>query len=803
MKYGYFDDASREYVITNPKTPVKWINYIGTLAFGGFVDHTGGALLCKGDPSYNRITRYIAQLPSSEFKGETLYVRLKEDTGYKVFSPFFVPTLDKHDRFECRVGLGYSRIISEYYGVRAEVTIFVPPDDGVEIRDIVITNISKTPRSIDIIPVVEYSHFDALKQFTNADWVPQTMQSVCVDDGGGRKILLQYAFMKRDTAVNYFTSNAAVSSFETSRPVFLGDNEYGRWGRPLSLEKDELSNYEARRGDNIGALMHHCEKVQPNACVRIITMLGQEAGIDGIKEKTARYCDPKNVENAFDQLRKFWDGYLSRLSVATPDKDMNRMLNIYNPRQCYITFNWSRYLSLYQLGYGNRELGYRDSSQDVMGVMDRIADKGRELIIKLLQVQKANGSAMHQFNPLTMKGGEGDSLERPDMPHYYSDDHLWTVLAVGSYIKETGNIAFLHETVPYYEKGPSGKPIEQGTVWDHMLRALEFTRKDRGAHGLPRLGFADWNDSVNLKIGAESLFTACLYGKALLEVIECARSMNDLSAIKTYADYYAEMKLAFNEHAWDGAWYVRYFDHDGSPLGSHRNTHGKIYINSQSWSVISGFATPQRAISALESVHTMLNTSKGIKLSMPGFNGFDPSKGGITTYPPGAKENGGIFLHTNPWVMIAEAMVGNGDRAYEYYRQINPAAKNDIIDEFECEPYVYPQNILGDEHPQFGLARNSWLSGTSSWAYQAATQSILGIAPTYRGLRIDPCIPSEWKEYRVKRVFRNSTYSIHISNPLHKSKGAVALEVDGIKIEGNMVPAFANGKDHKVEAVIQ
>jgi cellobiose phosphorylase len=537
--------------------------------------------------------------------------------------------------------------------------------------------------------------------------------------------------------------------------------------------------------------------------MRIITQLGQEAGIEAIKEKAGRFRDPKNVDEAFKQLRAFWDDYLVKLTVATPDKDMDRMLNIHNPRQCYITFNWSRYLSLYQLGYGNRELGFRDSSQDVMGVLDRVADKGRGLIVKLLHVQKTNGSAMHQFNPLTMKGGEGDSLERPDMPHYYSDDHLWAVLATSSYIKETGNIAFLHESVPYYEKDASGKPKETGAVLDHLQRAIEFTRNDRGAHGLPRLGFADWNDSVNLKPGAESLFTACLYGKALLELIECARSMNDPSAIKKYGEYYEEMKKAFNEHAWDGAWYVRYFDHDGSPLGSHHNVHGKIYVNSQSWAVISGFATPDRAASALESVYTMLNTSKGIKLSMPGFNGFDPSKGGITTYPPGAKENGGIFLHTNPWVMIAETMMGNGDRAHEYYRQINPAAKNDIIDEFECEPYVYPQNILGNEHPQFGLARNSWLSGTSSWTYQAATQYILGVMPTYRGLRIDPCIPSSWKEYRVKRVFRNSSYSIHVSNPMHKSKGTIALEVDGIKIEGNVVPAFANGKDHKVEAVIQ
>ncbi|HEX7510041.1 MAG TPA: hypothetical protein VF335_01965, partial [Chitinivibrionales bacterium] len=573
MQYGYFDDAAGEYIITNPKTPVKWINYIGTLAFGGFVDHTGGALLCKGDPSYNRITRYIAQMPSSEFKGETLYVRFARDKGYRVFSPFFVPTLDKQDKFECRVGLGYTRIVSECCGVKTDATIFVPPDAGVELRSIVITNQSSEVMSIDVIPVVEYSHFDALKQFTNADWVPQTMQSRCVDGGGGRKMLIQYAFMKRDSAVNYFTSNASVSSFETSRPLFLGDNEYGRWGNPLSLEKPEFSNYEAFRGDNIGALMHHCPALKPGQSARIIVQLGQETDIETAKQVSAHYLDFANVDDALTRLKQFWDSYLSRLHVSTPDKNMDRMLNIHNPRQCFITFNWSRYLSLYQLGYGNRELGFRDSSQDVMGVLDRVADRGRSLIVKLLQVQKKNGSAMHQFNPLTMKGSEGDSLERPDMPHYYSDDHLWAVLAVSAYIKETGNIAFLHETIPYYEKDKAGKPVEHGTVLDHLQRAIEFTRGDRGAHGLPLLGFADWNDTVNLKTGAESLFTACLYGKALLEMIECARNLNDAAAVALYGEYYEEIKKDFNDHAWDGRWYVRYFDHDGTPLGSHRNQH--------------------------------------------------------------------------------------------------------------------------------------------------------------------------------------------------------------------------------------
>jgi cellobiose phosphorylase len=485
MQYGYFDDEAREYVITNPKTPVKWINYIGTLAFGGFVDHTGGALLCKGDPSLNRITRYIAQLPASEFKGETLYLRVKNGEGYSLFSPYFVPTLDALDHYECRVGLGYTRIISSFKGITTDAVIFVPLDESVELRLITVSNQSQATKEIDCVPIVEYSHPDALKQFTNADWVPQTMQSKYVRGDDGRTILTQYPFMCRETKLNYFTSNCAASSFETDRARFLGDNEYGSWARPGALDDKELSDYEALRGDNIAALLHHFGALRPGETRTIVTQLGQEASVQAIQEKSRKYCDPASVSRALMDLSRFWSAYLSRMQVVTPDLAMNRMLNIHNPRQCFITFNWSRYLSLYQLAYGSRELGFRDSSQDVMGIMDRAADRGKGLLVKLLSVQKKNGSAPHQFNPLTMVGNEGDSLERADLPHYYSDDHLWSVLAVCSYVKETGNFGFLEENVPFYEKELTGKPRETAQVLEHLQRALSFTWNDRGKHGLP------------------------------------------------------------------------------------------------------------------------------------------------------------------------------------------------------------------------------------------------------------------------------------------------------------------------------
>jgi cellobiose phosphorylase len=796
--YGYFDDEHREYVITTPKTPVKWINYIGTLDFGGFVDHTGGILICKGDPALNRITKYIPQLPASELKGSTLYVRFRKRQSYKVFSPFFVPTLDPYNRYECHVGLGYTRVVSVFYNIQTDIIIFIPRGEERVIQDIKITNLSGTPLEIDIIPVIEYTHPDALKQLYNADWIPQTMQSKLMAQNGDKKILVQYPFMYRDTKINYFTSNHPASSFDTDRRVFLGQNEYGTWTNPYSLQQPELNNSEALRGDNIAALLHHLGELQPDESRRIITQMGQVKNVEEALPSIEKFRAPETADMALEEMAQFWNGYLSKLQVDTPDQSMNRMLNVYNPRQCHITKNWSRYLSLYQLGLGARGIGFRDSSQDVMGIMSSAPEEGKALIHQLLHVQKRNGSAMHQFNPMTMIANEGESRYHEGAPPYYSDDHLWIILAITSYLKETGDLAFLEEIIPFYDKSKEGKPIESGSVLDHLHRAIEFTRGDVGAHGIPLAGFADWNDTVNLPAGAESLFTANLYGAALKEMIELLSYLDETASVEKYSGYYREIKECVNKYAWDGHWYVRYFDTDSTPLGSHTNEYGQIYTNGQSWQIISGFATPERARMALDSVYNRLNTKYGIKLSTPGFNGYDPDKGGITSYPPGAKENGGIFLHSNPWVIIAETILGNGGRAFEYYNQINPAAQNDRIDEFECEPYVYPQNILGDEHPQFGLARNSWLSGTASWTYQAGIKYILGIRPVYEGLQIDPCIPGGWDGFTVKRQFRNARYEIEVHNPEHICRGVKSMLVDGKSLSRNIIPVFNDGQTHSV-----
>jgi len=493
------------------------------------------------------------------------------------------------------------------------------------------------------VPVVEFSHPDALKQLTNADWVPQTMVCQAKREQDGLTILVQYPFMYRDTRVNYLTSNRPVSSFECDRRRFLDDNECGTWARPLSLQQTELDNGVALRGDNIAALLHHLGPLAPGETYRLITQLGQEESIERALPCIQHWRNECNVDQALVDLACFWDGYLARQQIETPDVDMNRMLNIHNPRQCHTTLHWSRYLSLYQLGYGARGIGFRDSSQDVMGVLLHAPQEAKKLLEQLLSVQKRNGSAMHQFNPLTMEANAGDSRERSDLPPYYSDDHLWIVLAVCAYLKESGDLAFLEETVPFYEKN------EEGTVLEHLQRAIDFTHNDVGAHGLPLLGFADWNDTVNLKAGAESLFTANLYGKALLELMELARYQGDAVTHDRYHARYEEMKQRVNQHGWDGEWYGGYLDGDGTRWVRTPRTGTDLRETGQSWRLSSDCQPGKRVRRSGTRYTTCLTRPLWHQASVtPGFNGFDHVVAASPLIHRGQGEMGASSLHANP-----------------------------------------------------------------------------------------------------------------------------------------------------------
>ena len=479
MQYGFFDDAAREYVITNPKTPVKWINYVGTLAFGGFLDHTGGSQICKGDPALNRITKYVPQLPSGDFKGETAYARIRRPgqsaADATVVSPYWVPCLGAYDTFECHVGMYYTRWTTQMGGLRFDVLAFVPRGEEVLLRRYRVTNVSGEPVDVDLVPVAEFSHFDALKQLTNADWVPQTMTSVGVPLADGRTAIAQYAFMKRDIAVNVMSASIPATAYETDRKRFLGDNEYGTWAKPLSLFEEQLSSLDAHRGDNIAGLQLPLGILEPGATATAITTLFQTGALSTVDSACDRYTTEAEVDIAFEALRAYWDRYLSVIQVRTPDAAFNSMLNLHNPRQCYTTKTWSRYLSLYQLGYGSdRGIGFRDSSQDSMGVIAQIPDESRELMEKLLSVQSTDGSGYHQFNPMTMVAGRGDSMEFEDRPHYYSDDHLWIILAVCAYVKETGDYGFLDKQIPFMKRTRRmwrSKPEPFTSIWSAASRS--------------------------------------------------------------------------------------------------------------------------------------------------------------------------------------------------------------------------------------------------------------------------------------------------------------------------------------------
>jgi cellobiose phosphorylase len=793
--FGYYDDAAREYVVTDPRTPTKWVNYLGTLDFGGFVDQTGGLNICKKDPANNRITAYKIDTPQNAVRGNTLYIRLKNADGtYSVLSPFFTPTLTPCDKFECRMGLGYNRWLVQMNGLEVDIKMFIPAGASQVVTDVKVRNLSAVQNAeVDVIPLVEFSHPDALKNLTNADWVPQTMKGKATGN-----VITQYPHMAEGKRANFLTANRPMDSFTTDRNKFLGDHGYGTHSQPEALTEDHLDNYQALRADNgnsIAAILYRLGAVAQGQEARIIIQLGQNTSVEAASDSLARFQDPEKVDAAFKDLNDTWRAYLDHLrDVETPDPALNKIVNTLGPRQNHATFFWSRYLSLNQLGYGSdRGIGVRDTNQDLLGVLPYMPDKAREMIEKLLSVQRFDGSSMHQFNPLTMKAsiGEGHAGSEQD---FYSDDHLWNVLSVVEYVKETGDTAFLDKLIGYYDEGTDER--RSGTVLEHLHRALAFTRGNLGQHGLPMLGWADWNDAFNME-GAESVFSACLYGKALLEMQELMEVLGDVKSAQGYAEDYDRIKKNVNKAAWDGDWYVSYIEKDGKPVGSKQNQEGQIYLYTQAWAVISGFASPERAARAMKSVQEKLDTKHGIKIMTPAYQQTQPGIG-ASTYTPGLKENGGIFLHPNPWAAIAETMLGHGERAMQIIDRINPLKKDTKT--YECQPDVFVQNMASDEHPQFGLARNPWLSGTVSWVNQATTKNILGIRPTYQGLMIDPSIPDDWRGYSATRVFRGVACNLRVARG---DEAETVLIVGGKKVEGNVVPTtFLSGKT-AVEIVVK
>jgi cellobiose phosphorylase len=813
MRYGYFNDTQREYIINQPDTPLPWINYLGSEGYFGLISNTAGGYSFHQDARLRRLTRYRYNNAPLDSGGRYIYLRDESPhlPGPVNWSPTWMPTRIPLDSYECRHGMGYTIITSQKNGIEASTRYFVPLGETLEIWELTLANHRDKPAELSVFSAIEFNLWDAFDDATNFQR-NYSIGQVEVADG---IIYHKTEYRERRNHFAYFACSEPLTGFDTQREAFLGP--YRGWDAPRAVETGQMSGSEAHGWQPIGA-QHVKIQLEAGERKKIIFILGyHENPVDEkfdpphsqtINKRTVtpviqKFLQPEVVENAFQELKKYWDELLGKFEAITPDEHVNRMVNIWNAYQLMITFNMSRSASYFESGIG-RGMGFRDSNQDLLGFTHMIPERARQRILDIAATQLPNGGAYHQYQPLTKRGNH-------DVGSNFNDDPLWLVLAVTAYLKETGDWGILEEAVPYDNQPGSEEPLI-----GHLQRSIQYTLDRLGPHGLPLIGRADWNDCLNLncfsdtpgqsfqtttnKDGkvAESVFIAGLFVLAAKEMAELTGHFveGQQSKVKQnlehqsstfYTEAAEKMECVIWDHGWDGEWFRRAYDDFGNVLGSKENDEGRIFIEPQGMCVMAGLGVYDgRAAQALDSVEEHLATPHGIILQQPAFSRYYLHLGEISSYPPGYKENAGIFCHTNPWVMIAEAMIGRGDKAFEHYMRINPSKREEISEVHKCEPYVYAQMIAGRDAPTHGEAKNSWLTGTAAWNYVAITQWILGIRPTYEGLKIAPVIPSAWERFSAVRRFRGVRYEIQV-----KRRGAgneVQLEVDGKSIAGNIIP---------------
>jgi cellobiose phosphorylase len=806
VRYGYFDDERREYVITRPDTPLPWINYLGSEDYFGLISNTAGGYSFYRDARLRRLTRYRYNNVPVDTGGRYLYLRDDENGAF--WSPTWQPTRSELNGYECRHGMGYTNITSTCAKIRAAITYFVPLDETLEIWRVSLTNLSSRPRALSLFSALEFALWDAWDDATNYQR-NFNIGEIEVEDG---VIYHKTEYRERRDHYAYFACSHPLVGFDTRREAFLGP--YRGWDKPQVVTEGRATNSIAHGWAPIGA--HHVRlQLEPGATEEIIFILGyHELPADGSQEKfdppgsqrvnkrqvqprLAYYLQPAHAQAALEALRAYWDNLLGRLSVTTPDEDTNRMVNIWNAYQCMVTFNLSRSASFYESGVG-RGMGFRDSNQDLLGFVHMVPERARARILDLAATQLEDGGAYHQYQPLTRRGNDA-------VGGNFNDDPLWLILAVVAYLKETADWSLLDEPVPY-----DNQPGSESCLYEHMQRSLNYTLDNRGPHGLPLIGRADWNDCLNLNTFsaepgqsfqtatsrdgkvAESVFIGGMFVLAAREMAGLAERLDRPEEAACYRHAAHEMAATVAEHGWDGGWFLRAYDAFGEPVGSRRNEEGQIYVEPQGMCVMAGLGREDgRAEQALQSVRERLATEHGIVLHQPAYTRYYLHLGEISSYPPGYKENASVFCHTNPWIMIAEARLGHGEQAFDYYRRINPSAREPLGEIHRCEPYVYAQTIAGRDAPTFGEAKNSWLTGTAAWNYVAITQWILGIRPTYDGLEVAPVIPASWPAFQARRTFRGAEYEISVCR--EGPGNSVALSVNGEAIDGTVVPLPAPG----------
>lgn len=785
MKYGQFSKDGREYIITRPDTPTPWINYISNpRGYCGIVSQTGGGFSFHKDPRERRITKYRYNNVPVDRPGRYFYIKDMETGGF--WSPTWQPVMKEMDSFGCRHGQGYTIISSEYKGIKHEVTYFVPQDEDCEIWRLKIINNTGKTRKFSIVPYSEFT-FWSEPESRNIQWSLHLTR--CSHEDG----MILYNFIEPHPAFdmkankNYIGNrpgfafmgmNKKILDYDCSRDAFIG--MYYSETNPAGLRNGKLSNSIIRGGVACAALRSEIT-LKPGKEDEITVALGFAENKKEAARLRDKYSTDKNVENALEKVRETWNEYLGTFNAQTPDPDFNTMVNTWNQYQCKTTFDWSRYISFYENGEG-RGMGTRDSCQDTLAVSAQMSGRVKERIFQILSTtQFETGGCYHQFFPL---GGKGDLKG-------FSDDHLWIVQMLHAYIAETGDSGILDEKAPYADSKKTG------TVYGHLLAALNYTERMKGKHGLPLILTADWNDTLHLWMEdekPESVLTGELYIYALKLMAEMAAKKNRKKHAALFLKRAKKMSGIINRQCWDGKWYYRGF---GSEIiGTHKSKKAKIFLNSQTWAVISGAAGGDRAGECMDSVNKLLASDEGVKKVWPPFESYDQTYGLISRYNTGRKENG-IFAHANAWAIIAEAMLGRPDTAFRYYKNILPYKYNKKAEVLQTEPYIFCQTICSNDSITPGQGANSWLTGTASWMYVAATQHILGIKPCIEGLRISPEIPSSWEGFRARRLFRGCMYDITV-----KRTGKNRIEVNGKEIQGDLIRPI-NAKKAQITVEIQ